>query len=319
MHNDVISILCHTACAAFIYRKQHIEPTDLPEEVTQKFYIGKEIGSGAYGRVYDVYDLRSCQRLALKHVKSNLMTDSNLTKSLNEANVMKTLAHPCIVYLHEVYHNNNAVMLLLEFMEGGNLLERINTQRPPFLPERIAKFFFFQICYGVQYLHDKNIIHRDLKPDNILLASQETYTLAKISDFGLCKLVHSDTELRTNCGTQLYTAPEILSYEQNVYTNKVDIWSLGVLLFVCLCGSLPFHNDSKKPAVDQIKKGSYKFKEIAWTKVSKKAKDIIRQLLVVEANRRPPVEELFHEQWLLDDLVKEMAQEKMDPTKMCTQ
>lgn len=109
------------------------------------------------------------------------------------------------------------------------------------LSEKQTKFFFYQMCHAIKELHNRNITHRDIKPDNILLASNDDDALIKISDFGLSKwCVGRLSKLRTQCGTDDYMAPEIMNLKKgNVYTNKVDVWSMGVLLYQCLSGKLP--------------------------------------------------------------------------------
>lgn len=108
------------------------------------------------------------------------------------------------------------------------------------LQESTVKFLFYQIVLAVQYLHSKEITHRDLKPQNILLSSQAPKARVKITDFGLSKLVNEDTFLRTKCGTPYYCAPEIWDEKNTVYDKKVDVWSLGVILYYMLAKELPF-------------------------------------------------------------------------------
>lgn len=127
--------------------------------------------------------------------------DYKTDKSLNEARIMKSLTHPCIVKMHDILDSSDSVYITLELMKGGELLTRIQKMR--FLSETNSKIFFYQMCHAIKYLHDRKITHRDLKPDNILLESSEENTLLKISDFGLSKLVKSNSVLRTLCGTPL--------------------------------------------------------------------------------------------------------------------
>lgn len=148
-----------------------------------------------------MYKYRTCQEFALKHIKKNLLVDYRADRSLNEARIMKSLTHPCIVKMHEIVDCSDSVYITLELMKGGELLTRI--QKKKFLTESNSKMFFYQMCHAIKYLHEKKITHRDLKPDNILLASSEENTLLKISDFGLSKLVKNNSVLKTLCGTPL--------------------------------------------------------------------------------------------------------------------
>lgn len=153
-------------------------------------------------------------------------------------------------------------------MEGRDLLYRITQfdQKRRNLTEADAKFFFLQACRGLKYLHDSCVTHRDIKPDNILLNSNSPNAILKISDFGLSKLISVDS-MKTVCGTQLYVAPEVLMGGN--YTNKVDIWSMGCLLFAMLSGSVPFCDAYSPPDVQtQIKQAKFSFRNRIWNDVS---------------------------------------------------
>lgn len=132
--------------------------------------------------------------------------------------------------MHDIVDKPDSVYMILEFMKGGDLLKRITTKKC--LTERISKLFFYQMCHAVKYLHGKGITHRDMKPENVLLDTVDEETLLKVSDFGLSKSVQQNSVMRTVCGTPQYVAPEVLLTQgRGAYTKKVDIWSLGVVLF----------------------------------------------------------------------------------------
>lgn len=131
------------------------------------------------------------------------------------------------------------VYIVLEYLEGGELTDRILSIQT--LPEGIIKLLFYQIAQAVQYLHNQGITHRDLKPQNVLLVSDAAKTRVKVGDFGLSKLIVDDGSLlRTVCGTPCYAAPEIWDENHTVYDKKVDVWSLGVILYYMLEQELPF-------------------------------------------------------------------------------
>lgn len=278
--------------AAFVFKDlSPNEAIGLPSEITETYYINRKLGSGAYGLVRLVYERRTCEQFAMKIVKKNMLEVSahpnnhlnDPVRVLNEAKIMKNLSHPCVVRMHDIVDKPDSVYMVLEFMRGGDLLNRIISKK--LLPEDTAKLYFYQMCHAVKYLHDKGgsnrynklgytlytrrkyihletkiiinkiaclpklvllslsvqslifnlfagITHRDLKPDNVLLESSDEDTLLKVSDFGLSKFVHKDSVMRTLCGTPLYVAPEVLiTGGRASYTQKVDIWSLGVVLY----------------------------------------------------------------------------------------
>ncbi|XP_031624193.1 ovarian-specific serine/threonine-protein kinase Lok-like [Contarinia nasturtii] len=296
-HGDTISI-AYPKMQAFLFR-DHRRKTDVATAIAKKYYVSKKLGNGANGTVFLVYEYRTCQKYALKHIKKNKLIDYRADKSLNEAKIMQSLRHPCIVQMHDIVDSSDSVFITLELMEGGELLTRIQNKR--YLKEANAKLFFYQMCYAIKYLHERKITHRDLKPDNILLASSEENTLLKISDFGLSKLVKNNSELRTLCGTPMYVAPEILETKgEGTYTEKVDIWSLGVVLFTMLSGSLPFADDYGSPAAEQIKQAKFTFRSQRWNGVSNTAKNLIREMLTTNVNKRPSIDQLLLTKWFRD-------------------
>lgn len=298
-HNDVISV-SHPAYKTFVYKDQRRNNNDLPDTITSKYYIGRKLGAGASGTVFHVHNYRNCQAYALKHIKKNLLVDLKTEKAMNEAKIMKSLKHPCVVQMNDIIDTPDSVFIMLELMHGGDLLSRI--QRCSYLPEEQSKLFFYQICHAIKYLHDRKVTHRDLKPDNILLATKDDETLVKVSDFGLSKLVQNNSVMRTLCGTPLYVAPEVLlTNGRGEYTQKVDVWSLGVVLFTCLSGTLPFANEYGSPATEQIKNGRYKFISPNWKKVSEMAKKFVCQILTIDVERRPSIDEVLQHPWLADD------------------
>lgn len=199
-YGDTISII-HPKFGAFVFKDHRRGQNDLPDKLAAKYHVGRKLGSGACGTVYLVYDLRSCEPYAVKHIKKNQLIDYKSDKALNEAKIMKSLTHPCVIKMHDILDATDSVYITLELMRGGELLTRI--QKKKFLPEQNSKFYFYQMCHAIKYLHDRKITHRDLKPDNILLASSDEHTLLKISDFGLSKIVQNNSVLRTLCGTPL--------------------------------------------------------------------------------------------------------------------
>lgn len=315
--DDVISII-RADCKAFVFKD--LGPNNssgIPDEICNNYFISAKLGSGACGVVRLVYNRRTCIKYAMKQVKKNILSEcatitnaKNSSKVLNEALIMKELEHPCVIKMHDIVDKPDSVYMILEFMKGGDLLTRIVSKKR--LSERISKLFFYQMCHAVKYLHDKGITHRDLKPDNVLLDTHDDETLLKVSDFGLSKFVNNDSVLKTLCGTPLYVAPEILlNSGRGSYTKKVDIWSLGVVLFTCLSGTLPFSEDYGTPVAEQIKKGDFSFTHSAWRSVSQVAKTLIMEMLTVNYNQRPNIDYILRHKWLKDPEVVRLGRNLM--------
>jgi calcium/calmodulin-dependent protein kinase I len=138
---------------------------------------------------------------------------------------------------------------------------------------------------AIKYCHDADIVHRDLKPENLLLTGKDDDASIKLADFGFAKRIEFDSEgLVTACGTPGYVAPEIL--EGKPYGKTVDIWSIGVITYILLCGYPPFHDDNHNALFKKIKKGKFQFDSPYWDNVSDDAKDLISQMLVVDPEKR---------------------------------
>lgn len=271
-HNDIIKLTKRYELFRFGYQNTPPEFESLPKSCLKKYHVGVQIGSGGCGIVRLVHNLKTTKKYAMKVIKkeTNPMVRSriaNNAKILNEVNIMKNLSHVHVLSLMDFFETSECVFIIMDFMEGRDMLHRITqadvTRRN--LSESDAKFFFLQACRGLKYLHDSFVTHRDIKPDNILLNSSSPNALLKISDFGLSKLISADS-MKTVCGTQLYVAPEVLMGGN--YTNKVDIWSMGCLLFAMLSGSVPFCEAYGPPDVQtQIKEAKYNFKHRSWNEV----------------------------------------------------
>lgn len=282
-HKDLIFIEKRpTIC--FEFQLLEFTRNDLPEEINKEYHIGNELGRGGCGVVYFAQNRKTCQPFALKYTKSE--GDENTIQTiLREVKILEHLKHPCILHLFKANTYVDSVAIFLDFMRGGDLLTRL--QADGCFAEPLSKFVFYQICCGVEYLHSQRITHRDLKPENILLATTDRYTLVKVSDFGLSKRINTNSVLKTQCGTKMYLAPEVCTAN---YTNKVDIWSLGVILYNCFTGRYPFHNTNEY----NLKLNDDKFK-----KISDDGKNVLRTTLRVQAQQRPTANELLTQHpWL---------------------
>eukprot|EP00826_Nyctotherus_ovalis_P040975 TRINITY_DN4081_c0_g2_i10.p1 TRINITY_DN4081_c0_g2~~TRINITY_DN4081_c0_g2_i10.p1 ORF type:complete len:231 (+),score=58.64 TRINITY_DN4081_c0_g2_i10:66-758(+) len=151
-----------------------------------------------------------------------------------------------------------------------------------------------QLLSAVAYCHSKNVVHRDIKPENLLLDSEDKEATLKIIDFGTSHIFDSKHETYGSIGTPLYIAPEVLS---GYYTEKCDIWSCGVVLYVLLSGTLPFRGLTKNELFLKIQQGSYKLSGPSWQGVSAQAKDLIKKMLVVDPERRYSAVEALTHQW----------------------
>lgn len=165
------------------------------------------------------------------------------------------------------------------------LTKRVALKLQSYYSEREARDLVKLLLEAIKYCHDSDIVHRDLKPENLLLTSKDDDASIKLADFGFAKKIEFNGEgLVTACGTPGYVAPEIL--EGQAYGKGVDIWSIGVITYILLCGYPPFHDDNHNALFKKIKKGKFQFDSPYWDHVSDDAKDLISKMLVVNPAER---------------------------------
>uniref|UniRef100_A0A673YQ26 Si:ch73-60h1.1 n=1 Tax=Salmo trutta TaxID=8032 RepID=A0A673YQ26_SALTR len=213
-----------------------------------------------------------------------------------EIGVLLRLSHPNIIRLKEIFETETDIALILELVTGGELFDRIVERG--YYSERDAAHVIKQILEAVAYLHENGVVHRDLKPENLLYADLSLDARLKIADFGLSKIIDEQVTMKTVCGTPGYCAPEIL--RGNAYGPEVDMWSVGVILYILLCGFEPFFD----PRGDQymysrILNCDYEFVSPWWDEVSLNAKDLVSKLIVQDHHKRLTVKEALEHPWVL--------------------
>ncbi|KAJ8686446.1 hypothetical protein QAD02_022240 [Eretmocerus hayati] len=309
VNNDLIAV-AKVNINVYVYMSTSgYDNSFLPEELRSKYAVSRKLGSGACGEVKMCFSKcdSAGKKFAMKMIKKVTLGSSGPKNHpndekhiLNEVAICQALKHPCIIKIEDFHDCPSMVYIILELMEGGELFERIKKNNG--LTEENAKFIFYQVVLAVNYLHEHGITHRDLKPENILLANGDDETIVKVSDFGLSKLVDSQTMMKTFCGTPMYVAPEILlTGGRGSYTKQVDVWSLGVILYCCLSGLTPFKvHDKTYTLHDQIVRGMYNFHSSKFFKVSSAAKDLIKRMMTVDPNKRITIQKVMEHPWLND-------------------
>ncbi|KAL1918089.1 uncharacterized protein VTP21DRAFT_3355 [Calcarisporiella thermophila] len=266
---------------------------------SRHYELIKHLGEGNFASVKLAKHRETGSLHAVKIIdKYKFAGKSKMTAALQqEVGILMGIHHPCIIQVYGVFDEERYLFIILELARGGELFDYIISKRKLSEPE--VRHIFFQLFHALKYLHDRGIAHRDLKPENVLFADKDLLHV-KISDFGLAKLVGENSFMATLCGTPNYVAPEVLS-PNNVrrYHKEVDMWSLGVMLYICLCGFPPFSEDLAPPALHvQILKGMYDMPSPYWDNISKEAKDLVRKLLTVSPSKRITVEEALEHPWM---------------------
>ncbi|KAK4668567.1 spindle assembly checkpoint kinase [Podospora pseudoanserina] len=261
------------------------------------FEIGRPLGKGKFGRVYLARERTSSFICALKVLyKSELQHGTGVEKQVRrEIEIQSNLRHPNILKLYGHFHDSKRIFLILEFAGKGELYKHL--QKESRFPEWKAAQYIAQMASALRYLHRKHVIHRDIKPENILMG---IHGEIKISDFGWS--VHAPNNRRkTLCGTLDYLPPEMIKSgsKDNWYNEKVDLWSLGVLTYEFLVGEAPFE-DTPIMTQKRIARADMTIPE--W--VSKEARDLIKKLLVLDPEKRLPLEEVQNHPWIIKHCVK---------------
>lgn len=268
----------------------------------QQYTLLERLGKGHFAEVFLCVEKSSGTKYAVKvFTKHPGMDERSKTDGLQqEIAVLMGVSHPNILCLKDTFNEKNAVYLVLELAPEGELFNHIVMKQK--FNEDEARQLFVQLFQGIKYLHDRNIVHRDIKPENILVVDKEMHV--KLADFGLAKIIGEESFTTTLCGTPSYVAPEILADGRHrKYTNAVDIWSLGVVLYICLCGFPPFSDElytKEFPYTlsQQIRSGRFDYPSPYWDSVGDPALDLIDRMLVVDPAKRFSVDECLSHPWI---------------------
>ncbi|KAK4156960.1 kinase-like domain-containing protein [Chaetomidium leptoderma] len=268
----------------------------------QEYTMTRKLGSGHFAQVFMCNEKSTGDCYAVKRfTKTPGVEEKSKYEGLHqEVAMLMSISHPNILCLKETFNDPEAVYVVLELAPDGELFHYISTHSK--LTEAETRKVFVQLFEGIKYLHDRNMVHRDIKPENILLMDGDL--TVKIGDFGLAKIVGEASFTTTLCGTPSYVAPEILvNNKARRYTKAVDIWSLGVVLYICLCGFPPFSDELRRAdfpyeLADQIRKGLFDYPSPYWDPVGDPALDLIDSMLVVDAEKRFTVDQCLAHPWL---------------------
>ncbi len=241
--------------------------------IEDDYVIGKELGRGRFSVVCECVHKQTGIHCAVKIIDKATIEPEEKSLLRTEIAVLKLVDHPNIIRLEGLYESKNYIYIVMEMLKGGELFERI-VGRPRFSELEAAKLMK-PLMESVAYLHDLGIVHRDLKPENILCG--ENLDDLKIADFGLSKMILPKEKMDAACGTLSYVAPEVLTMQG--YGKEADLWSVGVILFLVLCGKLPFDGEDHNEIIRSTIQADLKVNPNVWHKLSDDAKSLICALL----------------------------------------
>lgn len=218
-----------------------------------------------------------------------------------EINLLRACqGHPNVVTLNEFIQDETHSYLVLEYLKGGELFDRIRKKSK--FTESEASCILRKLVAAVSFMHSRGVVHRDLKPENLVFTSTDDNAEIKIIDFGFARLKQEREALHTPCFTLQYAAPEVLKGDPEGYDENCDLWSLGVILYTMLCGKAPFHarstDESVSSIMERIKDGDFNFEAPTWQGVSSEAKDVVQGLLTVNPSQRLRMIDLHHNSWI---------------------
>lgn len=267
------------------------------------FYdMGELLGSGAAGHVYRGIKKDTGQEWAVKVIDTRQMADQDASVVTKEAALLRSIHHPNVMRLEDIFAHDTKIFLVMELSSGGDLFERISNKSR--YTEEESKHVMVYILDAMKCLHDLNIAHRDLKPENILLPHKHDDTWVKITDFGLAKVI-DEKGTKTYCGTPQYFAPEVMERKYSVnhhgtYSLAADIWSCGCIMYVLLMGSFPFNGSSERALYQCIRKGRYNTQHPVYAALSAEAKDLLARFLEVDPDRRITAAQALQHPWLAE-------------------
>nr|XP_020443290.1 serine/threonine-protein kinase SIK3 isoform X3 [Monopterus albus] len=299
-----------STAAGCITNPVHNSVTRPPPARVGYYEIERTIGKGNFAVVKLATHIITKAKVAIKIVDKTQLDDENLKKIFREVQIMKLLKHPHIIRLYQVMETERMIYLVTEYASGGEIFDHLVAHGR--MAEKDARKKFKQIVAAVHFCHCRNIVHRDLKAENLLLDHNLNI---KIADFGFSNLFSRGQLLKTWCGSPPYAAPEL--FEGKEYDGpKVDIWSLGVVLYVLVCGALPFDGSTLQNLRARVLSGKFRIPFF----MSTDCEYLIRHMLVLEPSRRLTMEQICKNKWMrqgdpdpdFDRLIAECEQVKTE-------
>ncbi|KJE92045.1 Mark1 protein [Capsaspora owczarzaki ATCC 30864] len=257
-------------------------------QIIGNYALDKTIGKGNFAKVKLARHVLTNEEVAVKIIDKSKLNQTSLTKLFREVRIMKMLDHPNIIKLYEVIDTPTTLYLVMEYASGGELFDFLVAHGK--MKEKEARIKFRQIVSAVQYCHSRRVIHRDLKAENLLLDADFNI---KIADFGFSNQFTPGDKLDTFCGSPPYAAPEL--FQGKKYDGpEVDIWSLGVILYTLISGSLPFDGSNLKELRERVLMGKYRVPFF----MSTECEQLLKKFLQVNPQKREPLSNIMVESWM---------------------
>lgn len=266
------------------------------------YHMGQNpIGWGQFAEVF--IGMRKSAKestpVAIKRISRKNVKDSLLRKEVDIMLHISKLQCENLVKIHDAFLDDKYLYLILDLCQGGELFDHVVEQGP--YSTKLANELVQELVHAIKILHENNIVHRDLKPENCLLTSTEDDAILKVADFGLSAIKGDFGLVTGKHGTMEYRAPEV--QVNGIYTDAVDIWSLGIIVYIILSGYHPFDpsGDASREAIQsRVKKGNFNFDDPVWENISKEAKDLVCRMICVDPALRIKMQEILEHPWIAD-------------------
>ena len=263
--------------------------------IKNNYKKAKVLGQGSFGIVYLVKHKQLNTYFAMKVIKKTNRKEKEEVL-MNEINILRKIDHPNIVKINDFYTTSSEYIIVTEYCSEGELFYEIKNSAP--FNEALAGWYMKQILSAINYCHKLKIIHRDLKPENILISkkAKNGFNIIKIIDFGTAIFFNKNKDDKQLTGSIYYISPEVLSKKRN-YTDKCDVWSCGIIMYILLTGQPPFNGDSDELIMRKILDGKYDLDKYPWPIISNEAKDLLKKLLEFDTCKRITAEEALNHPW----------------------
>ena len=261
-----------------------------------KYEVKQKLGKGKFGLVKAGINKETKKPVAIKIMAKKNMDKSDMELAKVEIDILKISQHPNIIKLYDVFENENYIYIIMENCSGGDLLSYFEYHEYE-LPEPKVCEIIHKLSMAVYYLHSYGIVHRDLKPENILMTDLSATADIRLLDFGLSKIIGNDEKCTEPYGTLSFVAPEVL--QGKPYDKSVDLWSIGIITFLLLCGYLPFDDKhSEREIARQTIQDPVPYDNKIWSKISPEAKTFVDGLLQKKPEKRYTIKEVLEHPWI---------------------
>ena len=279
-----------------------------------KYEVKQKIGKGKFGLVKSGINKETNKPVAIKIMAKKNMDKSDMELAKVEIDILKIAQHPNIIKLYDVFENENYIYIIMEYCSGGDLLSYFEHYEYE-LPEAKVCEIIHKLSMAIYYLHSYGIVHRDLKPENILMTDLTSNADIRLLDFGLSKIVGNDEKCTEPYGTLSFVAPEVL--QGKPYDKSVDLWSIGIITFLLLCGYMPFDDKhSEREIARQTIQDPVPYENKIWSKLSPEAKTFVDGLLQKKPEKRYSIKEVLEHPWIKKmDKVPEKRSEAQNSNK----